>query len=85
MLNWIYIQMAENAVLDKSYVFALHVIQLYKFLCDENKEYVLSKQLLSSGTSIGASVNEAQAAISKKNLLQKCLYRVEKQEKVNIG
>ena len=58
-------------MLDKSYEFALHVIRLYKFLCDEKREYVLSKQLLRSGTSIGANVNEAQAAISKKDFIAK--------------
>ncbi len=63
--------MTDNVVLNKSYEFALHVIRLYKFLCEDKKEYVLSKQLLRSGTSIGANVNEAQAAISKKDFIAK--------------
>ena len=54
--------MKENAVLDKSFEFAIRVVNLYKYLVNEHKEYVLSKQLLRSGTSIGANINEAQAA-----------------------
>jgi len=61
----------RNLIMTKSYTFALQVIELYKFLCNEKKEYVLSKQLLRCGTSIGANVNEAQAAISKKDFIAK--------------
>lgn len=43
----------ENVVADKSYAFALRIIKLYKFLIGEKKEYVLSKQVLRSGTAIG--------------------------------
>ena len=50
---------AENPVLKKSYDFALRIIGLYKYLCESKKEYVLSKQILRSGTSIGANVEEA--------------------------
>jgi four helix bundle protein len=53
---------SENVILDKSYKFSLRIIKLYKFLCDEKKEYVLSKQILRSGTSIGANINESQGA-----------------------
>ena len=60
----------DNLILDKSFDFAIRVVKLYKYLCDEKKEYVLSKQLLRSGTSIGANINEAQAAQSVKTLLQ---------------
>jgi len=63
--------MNENLIVEKSYTFSLQIIELYKFLCTEKKEYVLSKQLLRSGTSIGANVNEAQAAISKKDFIAK--------------
>jgi len=62
---------SENLILDKSYQFSLMVIELYKFLTSEKKEYVLSKQLLRCGTSIGANINEAQAAISKKDFVAK--------------
>ena len=61
----------KNLIVTKSYTFALQIIELYKFLCDEKKEYVLSEQLLRSGTSIGANVNEAQADISKKDFVAK--------------
>jgi len=60
-----------NVVLDKSYAFALQIVELYKYLSQEKKEYILSKQLLRSGTSIGANTTEAQAAISKKDFIAK--------------
>lgn len=55
---------------DKSFEFALKIIELYKTLVD-SKEYVISKQLLRSGTSIGANVEEAGAAVSKKDFVSK--------------
>jgi four helix bundle protein len=61
----------DNLVVDKSYNFSLMIIELYKFLIHNKKEYILSKQLLRSGTSIGANINEAQAAISKKDFIAK--------------
>lgn len=57
--------MKENVLLDKSKLFALRVIRLYKFLNEQKHEYVLSKQILRSGTSIGANVKEAAFAQSK--------------------
>ncbi|MBA4055849.1 MAG: four helix bundle protein [Marivirga sp.] len=57
--------MRNNVVKVKSYAFALRTIRLYKHLSFEKKEYILSKQILKSGTSIGANVEEADAAISK--------------------
>jgi four helix bundle protein len=60
-----------NIVLDKSKAFALRTIKLYKYLCDEKKEYILSKQLLRSGTSIGANVREAQRGQSKPDFYSK--------------
>ncbi|MDH5719729.1 MAG: four helix bundle protein [Spirochaetia bacterium] len=59
-----------NVIEQKSFDFALDIIELYKKLL-EKKEYVISKQLLKSGTSIGANVKEAQAAQSKKDFLSK--------------
>ena len=50
----------------KSYAFALEVIKLYKYVITDKKEYVLSKQFLRAGTSIGANVNEVLSAESKK-------------------
>lgn len=63
--------MKDNLILDKSFNFAVRVVKLYKYLCDEKKEYVLSKQLLRCGTSIGANINEAQAGQSKADFIAK--------------
>ncbi len=60
----------ENIILERSFDFALLIIELYKQLIAE-KEFVLSKQLLRSGTSIGANVEEATAAISKRDFAYK--------------
>ena len=51
--------------------FAIDIVNLYKYLCDSKKEYVLSKQLLRSGTSIGANLVEAQNGISSKDFIAK--------------
>ena len=61
----------ESTVRDKSKMFAIRIVKLYRYLCDEKKEWVLSKQLLRSGTSIGANIVEAQAAVSRKDFLAK--------------
>jgi four helix bundle protein len=55
----------------KSYAFALEVIKIYKSITNDRKEYVLSKQFLRSGTSVGANVNEALSAESKKDFIHK--------------
>lgn len=60
----------ENIILEKSFDFALQFIELYKKLVAE-KEYIISKQLLRSGTSIGANIEEATAAISKRDFTAK--------------
>ncbi|NEW79576.1 MAG: four helix bundle protein [Gelidibacter sp.] len=60
----------DNIILNKSFEFALQIIELYKQMKVQN-EYVLSRQLLRSGTSIGANVEEATAAISKKDFTAK--------------
>lgn len=57
----------DNLILVKSKAFALRIIRLYKYLCEEKKEFVLSKQVLRSGTSIGANAKEASLAQSKKD------------------
>lgn len=51
--------MGENVIVEKSKMFAIKIIELYKRLQSEKKEFVLSKQILKSGTSIGANVKEA--------------------------
>ncbi|MFH1375606.1 MAG: four helix bundle protein [Patescibacteria group bacterium] len=61
----------ENVILDKSYAFSLRIVKLYKFLVEKKKEYVMSKQVLKSGTSVGANVEEAVGAQTKKDFLTK--------------
>lgn len=61
----------ENIVATKSYAFALRIIKLYKYLISEKKEFVLSKQILRSGTSVGALIKEAEHAQSKKDFINK--------------
>ena len=61
----------EETVAYKSRIFASRIVKLCKYLIKEHKEYVLSKQLLRSGTSIGANMAEAECAISKKDFLAK--------------
>ena len=63
--------MRENIIKDKSFKFAIRIVKLYKFLQEEKKEYVLSKQLLRCGTSIGANVSEAERGVSKKDFANK--------------
>ena len=57
--------------MNKSKKFAIRIINLYKYLCDEKREFVLSKQLLRSGTSIGANIAESVSSISQKDFLSK--------------
>ncbi len=61
----------DSITLEKSKVFAIRIIRLYKYLREEKHEYVLSKQLLRSGTSIGANLAEAMYGISEKDFLSK--------------
>lgn len=62
---------SENVVQTKSYDFALKIIRIYKYLSQEKKEFVLSKQLLRSGTSIGANVEESIGGQSKADFFAK--------------
>ncbi|MEL7242607.1 MAG: four helix bundle protein [Cyanobacteria bacterium J06643_5] len=55
---------SNNVLYDKSYKFAIRTVNAYKYLTEKEKEYILSKQLMRSGTSIGANVAEANGAIS---------------------
>ncbi|VAW53600.1 hypothetical protein MNBD_GAMMA06-242 [hydrothermal vent metagenome] len=61
----------ENVLKDKSYTFALRVVKLAQYLNGRKKEYVLSKQVLRSGTAIGALVSEAEFAQSKPDFINK--------------
>jgi len=65
--------MSKNQVKDKSYELALAVIELYKHLVTDQREYVISKQLLRSGTSVGANIRESEYAESKADFLHKLL------------
>ena len=61
----------DNIILLKAKLFAVRIVNLYKYLSVEKHEFVLSKQIMRSGTSIGANVNEAMCGISKKDFLAK--------------
>jgi four helix bundle protein len=63
--------MKDNVLKDKAYNFALRIVKLYQYLADEKKEFVTSKQILRSGTSIGANIEEANQAQSKIDFIHK--------------
>jgi four helix bundle protein len=63
--------MKNNIVKDKSFDFAIRIVKLYQYLCNKKKEFTLSKQLLRSGTSIGAMIREAGHAESKNDFIHK--------------
>ena len=59
----------NNIVYEKSLNFAVRIVKVYQFLCSEKKEYTMSKQLLRSGTSIGANISEAGSAESRPDFI----------------
>ena len=61
----------ENVIQEKSFAFAVRIVKLYQYLCEERKEYVLSKQIVRCGTSIGANIEEAVGGHSDKDFLFK--------------
>jgi four helix bundle protein len=63
--------MKESILAAKSYDFALRIIKLYKYMADEHREYTLSKQILRSGTSIGANVEESRHGQSRSDFVHK--------------
>ena len=64
--------MKKKSILsEKSFAFAIRIVNLYKFQVEKNKEFVLSKQILRSGTSVGANIREAYNAESKKDFIHK--------------
>ena len=65
--------MKENIVQIKSYAFAVRIVKVYQHLCEEKREYVLSKQLMRSGTSIGANIEEAIGGQSDKDFFSKLI------------
>jgi len=64
--------MSDNIVLSKSMDFALRIVKLYQFLCNDKKEFILSKQLLRSGTGVGANLRESKYAQSRSDFISKC-------------
>jgi four helix bundle protein len=63
--------MKENVILNKTFEFAVRIVNLYKYLTTEKKEFVMSKQILRSGTSMGANAEEADSGQSKKDFIAK--------------
>ena len=63
--------MKENAIVEKSFEFAVRIVKLARYLMNTHKEYILSKQIMRSGTSIGANVSEAQRGQSKADFTAK--------------
>lgn len=63
--------MKENVIKIKSFAFAIRIVKLYKYLCDNKKEYIISKQLLKCGTSVGALVRESEQAESRADFTHK--------------
>ena len=61
----------DNIIQEKSFAFAVRIVNLYKYLCEEKKEFVLSKQILRSGTSIGANIEESIGGQSDKDFFTK--------------
>ncbi len=63
--------MGKSVLKEKSYSFAIRIVKLNQFLCEERKEFILSKQILRSGTAIGALVREAEFGESKADFRSK--------------
>ena len=63
--------MKDNNLKDKSFLFAIRIVNLSKYLIAEKKEYILSKQVIRSGTSVGAMVREAEHSESKNDFIHK--------------
>ncbi|HWQ32496.1 MAG TPA: four helix bundle protein [Blastocatellia bacterium] len=70
--------MSQNVIQEKSYSFALRIVRLYKHLCEQQQEFVLSRYLLAAGTAIGARVKAAQEAESKTVFVQEMSVALQK-------
>ena len=77
--------MKENVLLEKTFTFAIRVVKAYRYLAEEKKEFVLSKQFLRSGTSIGANAEESVGGQSKADFIQKLALLTKRREKLGIG
>jgi len=75
---------ANSPVRNKSFAFAVRIVNLNKYLCSNKQEYVLSKQLLRSGTAIGALVTEAEQAESKADFIHKISDRSQRSQRNRI-
>ncbi len=75
----------SSIIKKNSFEFAVRIVNLYKLLCSERKEFVLSKQLLRSGTSIGANVREGLNAKARPILFINLLFRKKNAMKLHIG
>jgi four helix bundle protein len=73
----------SNVVKEKSFAFAVRIVNLHRFLTGEKKEYVLAKQLLRSGTAIGALVREAEQAESKLDFIHKMAIALKEANETN--
>ena len=73
MNNWQWAIMSErnNPVLEKSFAFAVRIVKLYKYMMEEKREFTLAKQVLRSGTSVGANIEEAVGGYTKKDFRAK--------------
>ncbi len=76
--------MEENIILDKSYKFALRTVQLYKYLTEVRKEFVMSKRLLSDGTDLGAHVKAAQEAEERGGFIHEMSAALQKSSRVEF-
>ena len=75
----------KSIIKEKSFSFSIRIVNLYKYLIEIKKEYILSKQLLRSGTAIGALVREAQNAESSKDFIHKLAIAQKNVTKLSIG
>jgi len=75
----------QNVIQDKSFAYAVRVVNAYKHLVSTKSEYVLSKQFLRSGTSIGANVEEALGVQRRLNFCRNYQFLIKKLEKIVIG
>ena len=77
--------MRENIIINKSFEFSVQIIRTYQTLQADKKEFILSRQLVRCGTSIGANIEEAVGGISNKDFTAKMSMHIKKQGKQNTG
>lgn len=75
--------MSNNLIKDKSFLFAIEIVKLYKLITNDKREFVMSKQLLKCGTSVGANVREALNAESKRDFIHKLSIAQKECDEVN--